>query len=49
MLQFGDTSTLVGYLCHVPKNGRKGIKQIVEKSKGGDRGTWGKVNYSGEK
>ena len=38
MLGFNDTSTLEGYLCHLPEKGRRVIEEIVEEMKERDRG-----------
>ena len=30
VLRFNDTSTLVGHLCHLPEEGRKGKKRKIQ-------------------
>ena len=41
-LGFNNTSTLVGYLCHIPEKGRRELEEIVEEMKERDKGERGK-------
>ena len=42
LLEFNDTSTLVGHWCRLPEKGRKEIEEIVEGMKERDREERGK-------